>query len=178
MTNNKVITCAALIAGQKISFSVPLVCKGLIYAGHHAQYFPLVNKDGEALEGITLKPRKSGGYTVECSRIIIAEGGRSHVPSGMWHNGFKYTLTIKLETPTLALVTMRLETAGSDVQQFIRLHVEDDIEVINAMNALRRTREAAAKAFIDASVILTPAELEKFKAWRKEKTAENKVPIA
>lgn len=176
--NTRVVVCSALIAGQKVAFSVPLQCKGLVYAGSHGQYFPIYDREGKLLEGITIQQRKSGGHSVECSKIIVAEGGRSHVPSGMWHNGIKYSLTLKLESPHLALVTMRLETAGSDCQQVIRNVISDDIEVINAMNALRRTREAAAKAFIDASVILTPAELEKFKAWRKEKTAENKVPIA
>lgn len=176
--STKVVVCGALIAGQKVGFSVPLVCKGLVYAGTHSQYFPLVNKEGEALDGITIKPRKSGGFSVECSKIILAEGGRSHVPSGSWHNGLKYSLTIKLETPTLLLVTMRLETAGSDIQKFIRLHVEDDIEVINAVNALIRTREKAAEAFTQMSVILSPEEVTKLKAQKVGPATGNKVPVA
>lgn len=176
--SNKVIICSALIAGQKVSFSVPLVCKGLVYSGTHSQYFPLVNKEGELLEGITLKPRKAGGYSVECSKIIVAEGGRSHVPSGMWHNGVKYSLTIKLESMNLAVVTMRLETAGSDIQQVISNIIADDIEVISAVNALRRTREKAAEAFTQMSVILTPEEVTKLKAQKVGPATGNKVPVA
>ena len=169
---NRVITCAALIAGKKVGFSIPMNSKGLVYAGQHAQYFPIVNPDGSMKEGITLKPRKAGGFSVECSKVIVTEGGRSHVPSGEWHNGIRYTLSIKLETPQLALVTLRLETAGSDIQQFIKMHISDDVDLINAANALKRAREQAA---IAASA-LSAEEMAAFKAWQAAQSKAKNAP--
>ena len=175
---NRVVVCSVLIAGQKVSFSVPLQSKGLVYSGQHAQYFPIVDSKGAMKDGVTLKPRKAGGYSIECSRIIIAEGGRSHVPSGEWHNGLRYTVSIKLESMGLALVTLRIETFGSDVQQFVAAHIATDTDLVNAANALRRSREAAAQAKALVDTMITPEEMAQFKAWKEASNPKASNPKA
>ena len=172
---NKISSVTVIVGSQKINMGVVCEPKGLTYSGSATAFVPVVNKEGETLMGFTITTRKDGTLGVTCPKVI--QVGRSGpIASGAWHDGIRYTVSVKLETDRLALVTLRLEYAMNDTQSKLAAYLDDDREVIAAYRQVVKTREERAKLTHSVAVTMTEEEKADWAAFRAAKALAKAAP--